>query len=372
MVSKACVVGAYQTKLEALARLPEMELSVIVPPAWKGPEGTTWLERRHTAGYDLIVSPIRFNGQFHIHYYPGLGRWLRRLQPDIFHMDEEPYNLATYLGLRAGRRLGARTLFFTWQNLLRRYPWPFRALEQASFRLADYALAGNQDAEAVLRHKGYRGPIAVIPQFGVVPEQFSARQAPAAGAPLRIGYAGRLVPEKGVDVLLDALAGLQGCWSAIIVGGGPQESALRSQAVQLGLGERVEFRGRLASGDMPAFFAEIDVLVLPSLSRPNWIEQFGRVLIEAMAAGVVVVGSDCGEIPRVIGEGGMVCAEGDAEALSARLRELSGDAALRGRLADAGRQRVLAHFTQEHIAQRTYSVYQSLGTGSLGGVRSVV
>lgn len=362
MVSKACIVGAYQTKLEALARQPDIELSVIVPPYWKGPEGTTWLERRHLAGYQLIVSPMRFNGQFHIHYYPELGRWLRRLKPDILHMDEEPYNLATYLGLRAGRAEGARTLFFTWQNLYRRYPWPFRAWEQACFRMADYALAGNEGARDVLRQKGYGGPIAVIPQFGVVPEQFARPSTPASRPAhvLHIGYAGRLVPEKGVDVLLRALAGMPGSWRAFIVGSGPHEKALKRLASQLGLGTQVEFRGRLASGDMPAFLHQLDVLVLPSVSRPNWVEQFGRVLVEAMAAEVAVVGSDCGEIPHVIGEAGLIFPEGDSAALRECLLRLAEDRALRERLIQAGRARVLAHFTQEHIAQQTYQVYQAM------------
>jgi glycosyltransferase involved in cell wall biosynthesis len=264
MVSKACVVGAYQTKLEALARMPGMELTVVVPPAWRGPEGTSVLERAHTAGYELIVSPMRFNGSFHLHYYPHLPYWLRRLQPDILHFDEEPYNLATYLGLRAGRRVGARGLFFTWQNLYRVYPWPFRAWEQACFHLAAGALAGSADACRVLRRKGYRGPARVIPQFGVSVERFAppAVEPPAAG-PLRVGYAGRLVPEKGVDLLLRALAGLQAPWRAVIAGRGPEEGRLRAMAQELGLGDRVELRGNLPSREMPAFFAGLDVLVLP-------------------------------------------------------------------------------------------------------------
>ncbi len=372
MASKAYVVGAYQTKLEALARLPDIELSVIVPPSWKGPEGTTTLERRHLAGYQLIVSPICFNGNFHIHYYPALGRWMRRLRPDIAHMDEEPYNLATYLGLRAAQHVGARGLFFTWQNLYRVYPPPFRWMERACFRLAGHAIAGNRAAETVLRRKGYAGPIAVIPQFGVQPDLYAPHPGRKAGAPLRIGYAGRLVPEKGVDILLDALAGLERPWQAAIAGAGPEEGALRQRAGRLGLGERVAFLGPRPSSAMPAFFAELDVLVLPSRSRPNWIEQFGRVLIEAMAAGVVVVGSDCGEIPNVIGPAGLTFPEGESAALRECLRALADDAAQWARLAAAGRQRALQHFTQARVAEQTLSVYQSLGSAPFSRHLSVV
>ncbi len=210
MVSRALVVGAYQRKLEELAKEPDIELTAIIPPAWREGRRTVRLDRAHTQGYQLIIAPLAFNGQFHLHFYPNLGRLLRELRPDVLHMDEEPYNLATWHALSVGKRLGARCLFFTWQNLQRRYPWPFRSLEAANYRLADYAIAGNQAAAGVLRSKGYHGRLAVIPQFGVDPDIFS----PAAGGTNRqeagftIGYAGRLVTEKGIDTLLRACAAL--------------------------------------------------------------------------------------------------------------------------------------------------------------------
>jgi glycosyltransferase involved in cell wall biosynthesis len=101
-------------------------------------------------------------------------------------------------------------------------------------------------------------------------------------------------------------------------------------------------------------------LALPSLTRPNWKEQFGRVLIEALACGVPVVGSDSGEIPNVIGEAGLVFAEGDEQALRARLSQLMANPDLRDELARKGRERVLAHYTQAQVAAKTYQVYNEL------------
>ena len=85
---------------------------------------------------ELLVAPLVFSGQYHLHFYPTAGALLRRLRPDVLHVDEEPYNLATWQLLRIGQALGARGLFFTWQNLSRRYPWPFRHFEQANYRRA--------------------------------------------------------------------------------------------------------------------------------------------------------------------------------------------------------------------------------------------
>jgi glycosyltransferase involved in cell wall biosynthesis len=359
-VSKALVVGAYRRKLEELARVPGLELTAIVPAAWQEGRTALRLERGHTAGYDLIVAPLAFNGQFHLHFYPTLGRLLHRLRPEVLHMDEEPYNLATWHALTAAARVGARSLFFTWQNLPRRYPWPFRRMEQINYRRAAYAIAGNQDAVGVLRGKGYTGPVTVIPQFGVDPELFAPGPRPEHPAFI-IGYAGRLVPEKGVDVLLRACAQLNAAaWEVRLLGDGPAREDLAGLAAELGIKELVHFLGRLPSTEMVGFYRALDALVLPSVSRPNWVEQFGRVLIEAMACGVPVVGSDCGEIPHVIGDAGRVFPEGEAEALANLLDALAGDSALRQALAAAGRARALAQFTQVQIASATARVYAQM------------
>ena len=130
MLSKACLVGTYQTKLQEIARFEDIELQVIVPPIWLDQSGAIELERRHTEGYELVADPIRFNGNFHLHYYPNLKKRLQAFQPEVVHIDEEPYNLATWLAWRQARAVNARTLFFSWQNLYRHYPLPFRAMER--------------------------------------------------------------------------------------------------------------------------------------------------------------------------------------------------------------------------------------------------
>lgn len=370
MISKACLVGAYQKKLEELARLPGMELTVLVPSYWRDSRGVTRLERRFTQGYNLHVVPMALNGHFHLHWYPGLGARLRVLRPDIVHVDEEPYNLATWQAMRLARALGSPACFFTWQNLPRAYPPPFRWFERYNYRHAAHALAGTQAAAETLRRKGYTGPLSIVPQFGVDPEEYRPAGTPGRRESFTIGYAGGLVPEKGIDVLLRALAGLAECWEAHLAGEGAEGPRLARLAQALGIGERVHFRGRIPSSEMPDFYRSLDVLVLPSRSRPNWTEQFGRVLIEAMACGVAVVGSTCGEIPQVIGEAGLIFPEGDASALRAHLARLQADPSLRAELAARGRARVLSHYTQARIAADTYAVYRQMARPNARGETS--
>ncbi|HAJ37310.1 MAG TPA: glycosyl transferase family 1 [Chloroflexi bacterium] len=366
MVSKAFVVGAYQRKAEELARLG-VELVVLTPPSWRDRRGVQVLQRRHTQGYTLRAIPIRFNGNFHLHYYPTLKRELHSVAPDVLHFDEEPYNLATWLALRLARQAGIPATFFTWQNLDRRYPFPFSAFERTSYRTAPIAIAGNRDAAKVLRRKGFTGEIAVIPQFGVDPAIF-APDAVATTAPgresLRIGYAGGLLPEKGLTDLLHACAALRGDWRLTLAGEGSEAAALQKLVAALSLQARVHFVGRIDSSAMPAFYRTLDVFVLPSRTTPGWKEQFGRVLIEAMACGVPVIGSDSGEIPHVIGAAGLIFPEGDRATLTAQLQRLCNEPGMRAELAAAGRQRVLAHYTMAQIAAQTVAIYRQLVEGA--------
>ena len=372
LISKALIVGAYQKKAEEIARLG-IDLTVLIPPSWRDRRGAQRAERLHTTGYELRTIPILFNGAYHMHLYPTLVRELRKLRPEVVHLDEEPYNLATVLGVRAARAVGATPLFFTWQNLLRRYPPPFGWFERSVYRACPAAIAGNAEARDVITQKGYRGEIVVLPQFGVDPSIFrpheegedrDERVRPASHfEPFHIGYAGGLLPEKGLDLLLRACAGLTGGWRLTLVGSGEEQETLRKLAADTGIADRITLGVSLPSARMPEFYRSLDLLVLPSRTRPNWKEQFGRVLIEAMACGVPVLGSDSGEIPRVIGDAGVVFPEEDLEALRFQLQRLMEDATARKSLAAAGRERVLARFTMAEVARRTVAVYNTVANG---------
>jgi len=374
ILSKALVNGVYQKKLEELAKLPGIELLAVVPPYWhEARVGVVQLERRFTEGYQLVVEPMWFNGRHHVHLYPGLLAHVRRFRPEVLHVDEEPYNLVTFHATVLGRTYGARVVFFTWQNLFRRYPPPFSWFERINYRLAAAAVAGSQEAANVLRRKGYRGALAIIPQFGVDPELFRPLPVERASEPT-IGFVGRLVPEKGADLLLQALGRMRTRAVVQVVGSGSERSRLELLATNLGVRDRVTFRGSVAPALMPQTLNQFDVLVVPSRTRRNWKEQFGRVIIEAMACGIPVIGSDSGEIPQVIGDAGLIFPEEDAQALASLLDTVLQNPAYRQELARRGRQRVLDHFTQARVAERYYELYRSLGSAgrpfvAAGGLR---
>ena len=361
MISKACLVGAYQTKLEAIASHDDVELTVIVPPSWDDPAGSVQLERKYTDGYQLIVDPIRFNGRYHLHYYPTLKKRLAEIQPDVVHIDEEPYNFATWKAMRQAQAVGAKTLFFSWQNINRSYPLPFSQFEKQVLNGVDTAIMGNNDAVKVWQSKGYTGTYQVIPQFGVDPTIFHPPAKRDKGRGFIIGAANRrLVPEKGEDLLLKAAAKLPGIWRLHIAGNGPARPGLEQLAVDLGIADRVHFDGTISSSEIVTYLQQMDTLILASRTLPNWKEQFGRVLVEAMACETAVVGAQSGEIPNVIGEAGLTFPENDVDALHEQLKRLIQSETLRDDLGKAGRQRVLDTYTQAQIAAQTVAVYRDI------------
>lgn len=356
MVSKALVSAEYRKKLAELARLGA-EMTAVVPHEWRE-AGRQRYEPADDRSYRVLITRVRFNGRFHLHYYPALPDIVRALRPDLVHIDEEPYNLATYLGVRAASRAGVPGVFFTWQNIRRAYPPPFRQTESHVYRSAAAALAGSRDAERVLSAKGFRKPVWVVPQFGVDPDVFSPGESPSG--PFSVGFFNRLVAAKGPLLVLAAMRSLPEDSRLLMVGDGPLRGEVEREIIRLGLSGRVSVIPRVPSTQMPALVRSVHVSVLPSLTTSTWKEQFGRVLIEAMASEVPVVGSSSGQIPEVVGDSGLIVPEGDAEALSAALMRLYEDSALRSELGRRGRRRVLERFTQARVAEHTMSAYTAL------------
>ncbi len=359
LFSKAAVRSVYHRQYEHIAEHEAIsELLVVVPPFWCEPRvGRLPLEQVHPERYWLEVTPLRWNGRYHVYYAPYLPSILRRFQPDVVHIDEEVYNFATFHAALAARRHGARSVAFCWQNIYRRYPPPFRWFEVALARCLSGAVAGNADAKEVLRRKGFRLPIVVIPQYGVDTNLFTPSVRPAS-PPFRVGFLGRLVPAKGIDTLLESLQYLPEECEAWIAGEGDQR---RWQVVaeEMGVAMRVRWIGAVPSGQVPNLMHQLHVLALPSRTTPRWKEQFGRVLVEAMACGVPVIGSDSGEIPRVVGTGGLVFPEGEARQLAACIRRLLDDPLLRQGLSEKARQRACQHFSMEHVAGEYVRFWQS-------------
>jgi glycosyltransferase involved in cell wall biosynthesis len=362
-ISHSSVVPRFRRKWEELSRFPDVDLTLLVPRSW--PEAGTRVtysggdgsNREDRAPYRIVSRWTAFTGIHAAHFYPVLHVDMGRARPDIVHIEEEPWNVGTLHAACLARRLGARVIFFTWENVWRRYPFPLPPFLRAVLRLADGAIAGNHEGAELLRRRGFRNAIDVLPQYGVdAPEPGGIRHAPRDV--FTVGFAGRLVPQKGLDTLLGAVARLPGHVRCLVVGDGPYRRAVTAQADAYGLNGRLEITGSVPHQVMHDYLSRMDVLVLPSRTTSRWKEQFGRVLVEAMALGVPVIGSTSGEIPAVVGDTGLLFPEGDVEALRDRICRLMNDEALRTDLARRACARALTRYTNQAVADATREIYR--------------
>jgi glycosyltransferase involved in cell wall biosynthesis len=175
-----------------------------------------------------------------------------------------------------------------------------------------------------------------------------------------IGYVGRLVPEKGVDLFLKAFDMLTVPAICVIAGDGPEFTSLKEYAARLRRTHDIYFIGAVPFDQIPELLSALDILVLPSRTTLTWKEQFGRILVEAMACGVCTVGSDSGAIPAVIGTSGWIYQENNPHALKKILEDLCKDEDERNHLALEGRSRVLEHFTNDILAQRLHDFFSQV------------
>ncbi len=365
-----------QPRAHELARLPGIELQILVPEKFNhfGPwrEAETPLD----ADFGCHIKPAAWRwigpAQNYLHWYPALPQILREFQPDIIDLWEEHWSLVSAQACWLRNRLvpHAKIVAETEQNLHKNLPPPFEALRSYVLKNADYCIGRSDEAVEVLKAKGFGGPALAVPN-AVDAELFQPLDRAASRMQLAqqegwnldgtlIGYIGRLVEEKGLLDLVEALPHTPNLVRALFTGEGPLKDALIQRAADLGMTERVLFLSQRPMSELPLVMNALDALVLPSRTTPRWKEQFGRVIIEAHACATPVIGSDSGAIPSVIDRGGLVFPEGDARALAEAINHISSNPQAARALGEIGRQQVEANYTWARVAQRLQEIYTSL------------
>jgi glycosyltransferase involved in cell wall biosynthesis len=360
-IAHNAVAESNRRRFQALRSLADLDVSLLTP-RWWFEEGRR-IDVPRSAPWRVGRTIFTGNGTRHL-YVSGLIGALRREKPDVIDLYEEPFSLVALqtLVLRNLLAPSAALVFYSAVNVHRHWRWPYRWIERMEFTHADGAHVPNQDVAPILRAKGFPGhkPVAVIP-LGVDPDRFAqatAMDLPDAPRP-RIGFVGRLEPVKGLEVLLDAFALLSTTPVSLIIAGAGSERARLQARIQL-LNSQVRIVPPFRFEEMPNFLKSLDILVLPSVTiLPAHREQFGRVLVEAMAAGVAVIGSSSGAIPEVIGDAGLIVPERDPAALAISIDRLLTESDLRQAMVERGRQRVLNRFAWPVVAEQTNDLFRA-------------
>ncbi|HEY9652746.1 MAG TPA: hormogonium polysaccharide biosynthesis glycosyltransferase HpsO [Coleofasciculaceae cyanobacterium] len=383
VASHSYIVDLNCEKLRTLAHLePGIEVTIVVPRRWR-PGGVQnkiiETQPRQDGSFQVVpLSNLSENNQGLLTFGTDIIALLREFRPQIIQVEQGAKALGYAQLITLNKLLGlkAKNLFFTWWNLPYEPKFPVSLLEDYNLSNTHGLISGNQDGVEILRQHGYHGPAKVMPQLGVDESRFRPQPQPELKRQLGIqpdefvvGFVGRFVEEKGLLTLGQALAGLQGRpWKLLLLGRGPLEPILREKTIEWGIKDQLIWVESVPHDEVPHYINVMDTLVLPSetnmqfktLTATGWKEQFGHVLIEAMASKVPVIGSDSGEIPYVIAEAGLVFPEKDVEALQNCIVSLMEQPELAEKLANLGYERAINHYTNRALAQQLLDFYKQL------------
>jgi glycosyltransferase involved in cell wall biosynthesis len=351
VVKVAGISGAENHLLLLLPALRERGFDIRVVVLHEGEPGAEEFASR-LDGAGVPVDRLRISGPGGPRTLARLTRIVRRQRPDILHTHLVH---ADFHGLVAGRLARVPVLVSTKHGFN-----PFRegrlfaTADRAVARLADVHVAISAGLARYLEEReGFDASSFEIVHYGIEP---GPDPAPLPGAP-RLAIVGRLIPIKGHDVLLRALAAVRRDMPELtleVAGDGPLETELRSTVTRLGLDDVVSFLGHVEH--VEPVFGRAEVVVVPSHG-----EGFGMVALEAMERGRPVIASAVGGLPEIVEDGrtGLLIRSGDVDALSAALRELAGDPARAGVMGASGRARALQAFSQERCTARVAELYRA-------------
>ncbi|MDZ8091735.1 MAG: hormogonium polysaccharide biosynthesis glycosyltransferase HpsO [Nostoc sp. DedQUE05] len=383
VASHTYIVDLNCEKLRALSQLEsDIEVTVVVPKRWK-PGGVQnriiETEYRDEGRFKIVpVSNFSQNHQGLLTFGADLISLLKQFRPQIIQVEQGSRALAYTQMIALNQLLGlkSKNIFFTWWNLPYELKLPISLLEKYNLNHSHGIISGNQDGAEILRQRGYTGAIKVMPQLGVDESLFTPKVQPELAAKLGIekedfivGFVGRFVQEKGLLTLLQALANLKNKpWKLLLLGRGELQSELMKIAVENNIKDRLILIESVPHHEVASYINLMSTLVLPSettykfktLTSAGWKEQFGHVLIEAMACQVPVIGSDSGEIPYVIGDAGLVFPEGDIQALANCLVQLMDKPDFAHTLGEMGYKKAMIQYTNKALAKQQLEFYQEL------------
>lgn len=317
---------AHRRRDRALA-LSGVDVTLVVPTNWPdhGAE-----EHLTPESFDIVELDVLRAGDVNRHRYAD-SRQVRdvllRVRPDVLDLHEEPVSVAARQWLTAARSVRADlpVALYTAQNLDKRFPPPFAQYERRALQQAVAMYPCSLQAASVARGKGFLKTIQVLP-LGIDPDVFRPGSQ-RLDDEIVLGFVGRLVPEKGFADAVRVLAAVREHRPVRlhVVGSGPDADAGMALARTLGVADAVELTSWCSTADLAKAYRGMHLLLVPSRATATWVEQFGRVMVEAKASGTVVAGYRSGAIAEVGGSAAVLVPEGDVQALASAVLDLLAD-----------------------------------------------
>lgn len=356
---------------------PGISVSLLIPRKWFLP--TYRQSEEHTyedvvkkidKRVDIYPLPCLLSGDIKYYVLLKMSKILHRISPDILYVHSEPTSLMALHSLRSGKSAGCRCVLFTHENLYKSMGPLSKLLLSVTTKCYDFIVAASLSAKRCLIEKGVvREKIAIIPQTGIDTQFFKPNRSGEFSDGVRILYAGSLIPEKGVHVLLKAVdfmnkkGFLRSCrCKFLIYGRGYLRSYLEQYARRRGINHLVRFKDLVHYRRMPLILNKAEVFVYPSIPYGIWVEQFGFAVVEAMACGLPVVTTECGALPELVKheETGFVVPPNDYVSLAHALLQIIENPDMRYRMGKAARMRAESQFSLKAVSEKVISLFRRL------------
>jgi glycosyltransferase involved in cell wall biosynthesis len=340
------------------------ELTLVVPNEWIDSGTDPHVEESQ---FEILEHQIRRSGDVNRHAYSRPAQLMdaiRQSEPDVLDIHEEPFSAAAHQWISAAPP-HLPIAMYTAQNVDKRFPPPYSRYESRAYYRVSGLYPCSRQAASVARGKGFAGEIEVIP-LGFDPSVFSAGSQSFTSDEFTIVFVGRFVPEKGVRDAVSILASVRAVRNArlVLAGEGPEKEAVLDLAASLGVRNRVDVLSWQSASELADLYRAAHVVLVPSTPTTTWVEQFGRVIVEAQASGAVVAGYASGAIPEVAGEFALLVSEGRTDLLADGVAELSADEAAWEARRDAGLELARSR-TWDCVATRQLDLYRRTITDPL-------
>ncbi|NTV31265.1 glycosyltransferase [candidate division WWE3 bacterium] len=369
--------SAAYNRIDKLSRLASdkrvQRLGVVIPSPWHDRMMDTPRNFSRVSVDDLYdvftIKPLFTGSQSKYLFMPNaIAHAIESFNPDVIHVEQEPHDLITaeiiWMNLQVHRR---PIVVFTWENIQRPMSIFNKRACNVVLKHVDHIIAGNRAAVSLNESYGYKGKASVLPQFGVDTNRFrkidvnSLKESLGLRDRFIVGFVGRYTSEKGIGTLIEAVKKLAADSDI------PRFTLLLMSSMQPpkwiteisnDLKDYIRFVSSIPHEEFPRYMNLFDVLVLPSESQIEWQEQFGRVLIEAMACEVPTIGSSSGAIPEVIGDHGWIFPEKNSLALSDTLKQVMLNPSQLNEKRHEVREYVTNNFTHEVVCDQTIKIWE--------------
>lgn len=397
------IVKINRLKWKILAqKYQDLDLKIIVPKFWlsslfEHKAGDLLKENLNNCEFISLDTRKTGNEILYTYKFKDLFRILKNFKPDLMHVEQGSNALSFLQVILLSKLLRFKTKFsfFTWVNWeikkSLKYKLTLGLVEKFNLRNSAGVIVGNSQAGEILKKNGFNKNVLELLQLGVDEEIFCSHPFDFALKGLRsgrtgvefyivrgernevksnpyerqytIGFIGRIVPEKGVFLLAQAFLEIYKKypeWELVFVGDGPAKKDLINFINKNNLENKIFILNSMPHEEIANIIKSFDILVLPSYDTSKWKEQFGHVLIEAMACKIPVIGSTAGYISQVIGKSGLIFEQNNLKGLINSLENLILNSKLRRELGELGYKRFKENYSYDNISKKTYNFWKSL------------